>query len=171
MTNDIEAAARAWVASEVDAYPGASMDDRIASWMRGGVYPDDVGRFLVDAYSSGYCAALAHAARGITTPTATGEGFAGLPVAYQSSSIGAPPWAGPATREADPDPRGEDREAVEAARGEDVGERQRFLAWWHGHDATDYFAFPEETTKCVAYSAWCGRARALRTAEQGEGGR
>lgn len=54
----VERAASKWIASEVDAYPGTTMDDRIASWMRGGVHPDDVSRFLVDAYVAGHRAAL-----------------------------------------------------------------------------------------------------------------
>ena len=50
------------------------------------------------------------------------------------------------------------------------GEREAFIAWWGGDSSTDYAAFPGENTKCVAYAAWCGRARALRDEREGEGG-
>jgi hypothetical protein len=131
--SDIEAAARAWVASEVDAYPGVSMDDRIASWMRGGVHPDDVGRFLVDAYSSGYVAALAHAKQrgegedmdAIANAHGHGQESAMRDAAAWLANHGMPNLGAallkeygcattpPATGE---DVRGEDREAIEAAR-------------------------------------------------------
>lgn len=126
-----------------------------------------------------------------TPPPATGEGFSGLPVAYQSSSIGAPPWDGPATGEADPDPRGEDREAVEAAQSEDVvAARQAFYEaarkWAEAskRDIECGAPVPSQerrdarmnTVACHmdaldAYDALLNAEaiRALRTAERGEG--
>lgn len=63
-SDDVRARAEAWAASEVDAYPGASLDERIRSWMHGGVHPDDVARFVVDGYEAGHRAALAAEAAG-----------------------------------------------------------------------------------------------------------
>ena len=59
MSDDVRARAEAWAASEVDAYPGGTLDERIRSWMHGGVHPDDVARFVVDGYVAGHRAALA----------------------------------------------------------------------------------------------------------------
>ncbi len=59
MSDDVRARAEAWAASELDAYPGGTLDERIRSWMHGGVHPDDVALFVVDGYEAGHRAALA----------------------------------------------------------------------------------------------------------------
>lgn len=67
-TDKVREAAERWASSEVDAYPGRTLEDRIKSWMAGGVHPDDVEWFLIDAYEAGYRAALAAPSGGDATP-------------------------------------------------------------------------------------------------------
>lgn len=66
-TDKVREAAERWASSEVDAYPGRTLEDRIKSWMAGGVHPDDVEWFLIDAYEAGYRAALAAPSGGDAT--------------------------------------------------------------------------------------------------------
>ena len=68
MADKVREAAERWASSEVDAYPGRTLEDRIKSWMAGGVHPDDVEWFLIDAYEAGYRAALAAPSGGDATP-------------------------------------------------------------------------------------------------------
>lgn len=189
MTNDIEAAAEQEALARVvldkaavllDAR--AMLDARYVSLHK---CAEANFRAALDRYAR-RTAALAHAARGgmetsdisipcppgvglgchATPPPATGEGFAGLPVAYQSSSIGAPPWDGPATGEADPDPRGEDREAVEAAQSverdflPDYLEHALVMLASHGSEAGRGDVFLNARNAVRQYAA-----------ERGEGGR
>lgn len=58
----VERAARAWVSKELDGYAGLSIDEKIQTWMDGGIHGYAVRRFLVDAYVEGHRSALsAHA--------------------------------------------------------------------------------------------------------------
>lgn len=68
-SDKVREAAERWASSEVDAYPGRTLEDRIKSWMAGGVHPDDVEWFLIDAYEAGYRAALAAPSGGGDAPT------------------------------------------------------------------------------------------------------
>lgn len=57
-SDKVREAAERWAESEVAYYRGGTLDERIKSWMDGGVHPDDIARFVTDAYDAGYRAAL-----------------------------------------------------------------------------------------------------------------